>query len=501
MFYHDDVSISLLEPPPNYSAVESLVTFSWQVTPIPWKYELWMQNENQTVKAIELTGQSFTSLDLTDERYLSYGKWWIRAYYTLRYIDSEKWDYATINPSSVLGWVSVSETADQVINQVVKDQVGNLYIGGYYTQSKDFGNGLRELQGSRDLFVYKLNAQGNFLWDYTILAGGEGNEEVTALSVDTNQQVFLAGFYEGDAVDFSGGSRINKGERDAFIVKLDAQGHYLWDWTLDGGGEANENITDLTTNTHGSCFVTGYSNSTTIQMDSHIVYNRGLDDLFVFKLTTKGLQSWLYQTKGGGEGQDQPAQVTVAEDGSCRVLVNTQSAEIDFGGGIRITTGMEDMLIVSLTDRGIYEWEYGIRYGGNRREHGSAMTVDGNGNTYVTGFFTSPSVDFGGGSRLNQGEKDLFLLKLDPLGNYQWDFLNQSGGEEDDFGTFITLAEPDAVVVTGYNYNDTVDFGNGTQQSVEDYFMLKVSFNAHLIWYYDELSEMVQAGQGIYDCH
>ena len=63
--------------------------------------------------------------------------------------------------------------------------------------------------------------------------------------------------------------------------------------------------------------------------------------------------------------------------------------------------------------------------GGTLNDYGRGISVDNNGNIYVTGDFIN-TVAFGSIQLISYGYEDIFLAKYDSNGNCQW--VKQSGG-------------------------------------------------------------------------
>ena len=114
------------------------------------------------------------------------------------------------------------------------DSKDNIYATGVFQWTVDFDPGpeVHNLIGeSVDGFVVKLTNQGNYLWARQF--GGSKNEidQVYAAAVDQYDNVYITGDFS-DTVDFNLGSQVYKmgakGEGDAFTVKLDSAGNFVW---------------------------------------------------------------------------------------------------------------------------------------------------------------------------------------------------------------------------------------------------------------------------------
>lgn len=57
-------------------------------------------------------------------------------------------------------------------------------------------------------------------------------------------------------------------------------------------------------------------------------------------------------------------------------------------------------------------WQWAKSAGGTSSDEGLSVATDANGNVYVTGYFTSPSITFGADTLTNAGDYDIFVAKL-----------------------------------------------------------------------------------------
>lgn len=83
--------------------------------------------------------------------------------------------------------------------------------------------------GQSDIYISKLDADGNFLWAKRI--GGNSWDDGSGISLDATGNIYVTGHFSG-TVDFDPGAGTanltSAGNYDIFICKLDAAGNFLW---------------------------------------------------------------------------------------------------------------------------------------------------------------------------------------------------------------------------------------------------------------------------------
>jgi hypothetical protein len=121
-------------------------------------------------------------------------------------------------------------------------------------------------------------------------------------------------------------------------------------------------------------------------------------------------------------------------------------------------------------------------------EEGSGVAVDANGNVYSIGYFTG-TADFDPGvgvvNLTSAGSNDVYISKLDALGNFVWAL--RLGGTGPQSGTDIALDNSGNVYVVG-NFNNTIDVDpsaavvNITSLGSQDVFIAKYDPSGNYIW-------------------
>lgn len=163
-------------------------------------------------------------------------------------------------------WVKqVGGLLDEEGKSLEVDDYGNLFITGSFDFKVDFNpspNGLFELttQGDQDIFILKLNSNGNFIWVKQV--GGIWDDIATSIQLDTKDNIFITGYFYGNgrtAVDFNPGPEIHNlisyGNYDIFILKLDSGGNFLW--ALQMGGESPDFSNSIYLDNKNNIFTTG----------------------------------------------------------------------------------------------------------------------------------------------------------------------------------------------------------------------------------------------------
>ena len=134
------------------------------------------------------------------------------------------------------------------------------------------------------------------------------------------------------------------------------------------------------------------------------------------------------------------------------------------------------------------EFEWAVGMGDANDNRGFALTSDNDGNVYTTGYFFG-TVDFDPGASIfnltSAGNRDLFLQKLDSLGNFIWAF--NIGGTSWEEGLDIISDHSGNIYLTGYFYG-SIDFDPGAGSNIlnnaggADIFILKLRENGDFVW-------------------
>lgn len=138
--------------------------------------------------------------------------------------------------------------------------------------------------GGFDIFVIKVKSDGSEAFFSTYL-GGLGNESGAGLALDKDGNVYITGFTT--SFDFPVVNAIQsslQGERDAFIVKLSADGRVFL-YSTYFGGSALEGGLGIAVDSGGNAYITGYSTSTDFPTTNPFqAENAGGQDGFIAKL-------------------------------------------------------------------------------------------------------------------------------------------------------------------------------------------------------------------------
>ena len=112
-------------------------------------------------------------------------------------------------------------------------------------------------------------------------------------------------------------------------------------------------------------------------------------------------------------------------------------------------------------------------FGGSNYDEGYSVSVDSSGNVYITGYFRSSTIDFGGGALTNSNHpySDIFLAKFDNNGNHLW-------SKSFVYGTGYSVSADGSgnVYGTGSFSGNKIDFGGCPLPSIEgslDIYLIK----------------------------
>ena len=144
-----------------------------------------------------------------------------------------------------------------------------------------------------------------------------------------------------------------------------------------------------------------------------------------------------------------------------------------------ISAGGSDAFVVKLDPNGVPVW-YKSYGSAQIYEQASSVAVDPQGNIIVAGYFDG-SVNFGGGALNTAGNLDIFVAKLDPMGNQIW--AKRYGDMASQYAVDVAVDGSGNVFLLTRGFGNT-DFGGGAQQSAGtfDVYLAKLSSAGAFVW-------------------
>ena len=139
---------------------------------------------------------------------------------------------------------------------IIQTDDGGYAVAGFTVSSEDTGD--------RDVWVIKLDKEGNKIWDKTF--GGTSEDWANSLIQTKDRGYMVVGWT----------SSIGAGKTDVWIVKLNKNGDLLWDKTF--GGSENDEAHSIVQTEDGGYAVAGWTKSK----------GTGNSDVWVIKLDENG---------------------------------------------------------------------------------------------------------------------------------------------------------------------------------------------------------------------
>jgi hypothetical protein len=374
---------------------------------------------------------------------------------------------AKFDPAGALLW---AKTIGGSLNQPyaledangVYDPVNNcIYMGGSIIGTVNFPQGVTANAdgGSPDVFVARMDLNGNFSWvrsfgsvgnsgfggdigkvfiepDGDVLVTGELDGPAAIGPISLNKGGFFARYDSngnckwaankfgpsrvGTRIGFVGDDMImagayyydstyidtvvlnNKGSYDGYISRLDSAGKVKWIKNFTGTGW--DGITAIYVDQNS--IMVGGDFRDTMELGGFQLINPS-QDIFIAKLDFNGSVKWLKQNNASGSIEE-PSSISAGPSGTF-YIAGIFSGTISFGSNLISTTNSNDMFIARLDSVG--DWIGVLNFG---HATGKGTVVDQNGAVYCTGSFKN-TVNIGTTSLTSYDSQDIFVAKLDAI--------------------------------------------------------------------------------------
>ena len=350
--------------------------------------------------------------------------------------------------------------------------VGNdFYMVGVFNDNLYFPTDTIYSYGYEDIFISKFDSAGNLLWVKTI-GGGNSNlmysEYANCVYDSLSNSIYFAGsFYEeiyfGNGISLSA----NFTDENLFIARMNLDGTFLWANKITGNGNKggagvfsnNKNKIYLVTasdesltfnnfqlgpggyialyDTSGNCLsaqlkftnsIRPYFNSVSIefigsdlllngnyynssfQIDTALLLNHGSYDCFIARADSNANIKWIKSF--GYTGLDYINKLSV--DNSKNIyIVGGFKDSINLGNG-NLYNSTPDIFIAKLDSNGNVIWNKQSFCTGANSSNNNLLS-DGNGNCYITGFFTD-TAHFGNYTVTTSGNDNTFIARYNTNG-------------------------------------------------------------------------------------
>lgn len=292
------------------------------------------------------------------------------------------------------------------IQAVDVDDAGNIYIGGKFNNSVDFGNGVVVANGGFDGFVASYTSTGVFRWRQSWSGGGD--QSVDVLSVDSTGSVYAGATFTA-SINVGGGTiLLSEGATDALISGLSSTtGAVKWHNQIGEAGDIL--LTDITSNAGNIALVAIFRGAIGIGAATYqSTDNAPFFDTLVATLDSNGgavKAAYPFLSNGTQVG------LGIAMDSFGDVVVDGYfSTLLPFGGGVMdLTTGGDTNAFVvkfdsSLTPR----WAHG--YGNSLIQAFTTVSIEPtNGHIFIGGGFQGILLGFGVSAPQTTGGYDAIL--------------------------------------------------------------------------------------------
>ncbi len=222
------------------------------------------------------------------------------------------------------------------------------------------------------------------------------------------------------------------------------------EWTINimSGGEINGK--NMVIDDYENIYISGEF-SRTVSPGGNSLVSQGGNDIFIAKYDTTGKCIWALTA--GGKADDRVVGIGIDKNQNI-YIAGTYRTTANFGPfTLSAYDSRSETFIGKLDNDGNWLW---VRDANNEgSDNISAMTVDAEGNIYITGEFETPYFQYSY-FPVEENDHSIFVAKMDNEGNWLW--VNTCGGKGKEYGYDISIDSYQNVYITG-RFTNEMQFG------------------------------------------
>ncbi len=341
------------------------------------------------------------------------------------------------------------------------DAAGNIYLAGSYNDSADFdpgaGSAFLHSNGEDDIFIMKLDQNGNYVWSKSL--GGVEDDYAGVLQLDQNGHLFLTGNFQ-KTVDFDPGLGVSNltaatagTGTDIYVLRLDTAGNFISVKQVTELGQLSDYVADFKLDHFGNYYLVGN-------------YYLGGSNSFVLKYDSTNNLIWANGYGGGSSGS--AYQIEIFQD-SLIYIAGFLTGTTDFTPNSSTSTKLTawasstDGYLLKLDTAGSFRWVKQIA--GLRDVRAVSIALESGGDIFLSGTYKGTVYldSLNAPLRLlNNGlstKNDIFIAKYDQSGHAL--LAKRISGPGEDFVRKIYPTTSHGFYMTGRYNSSNADFDIG----------------------------------------
>ncbi len=302
------------------------------------------------------------------------------------------------------------------------------------------------------------------LWQKTI--GGYDHDNINAI-IPTEDNGHLIG---GTSLSNISGDKTENsfGGFDYWVIKLDSLGEIEWDKTI--GGNDHDFLSDIYVAADGGYILAGSSKSDISGYKSE--NSRGDDDFWIVKIDMDG--EFLWDKTIGGDSSDVCQASSPTVDGG--YIIGGYSDSNISGEKTENSYGLNDYWIVKIDIAGTIEWQKTIGGDNVDRLTDLEQIIDGG---YIINGRTESGIT-GNKTTEHRGLHDFWVVKLDPLGEIEWQ--KTIGGEGSDQPLDLEPVSDGGFIVSGVSDSEIGVDKSESPLGGFDIWIVKLNATGEIEW-------------------
>jgi hypothetical protein len=346
-------------------------------------------------------------------------------------------------------------------SRMCSDDSGNVFITGvFYGSSLSLAPNVT-LQNSGTLtsgevYIAKYSPSGVLIWARSV--GGGGLEHISVVSIrEYFGIIYIAGNYEGNGINYQGNPLFSHSVSGKYMYVISIAPNVPNVFIAPVKEFEGGNLSSMRIHSGGVITMIGTYHTSTFTLGNTVLTNAnpGTNDIFVLLIDALGNIGWAKSINGNGS---ELAIEQGSSGGGDVYLVGCFNSITATGDSHTITTnGGYDILVAVYNRSGILKWMKSI--GGVLDDKGTDVVSDEDGNIYISGYFSSPSINFGNSTiTLPSNWGSNMLLAKYKFGGVE-DWLRSGGGTFDNATvSAIALDKNSNIYIAGSHDGSSISF-------------------------------------------